>query len=139
MSDDLRPLQDMTRIILDAELAKLRQLSLETRLRQDEVVQIGAALAARSEQLKSADPLTDLAFQVGQDAQWQAWTACAKKRLLREAAEIAARREAQRKKAQKAFGQVEAFKGIRQLEDDERKLRAARRLHSDPDGMGFSR
>ncbi|HCQ65902.1 MAG TPA: hypothetical protein DIU07_12455 [Rhodobacteraceae bacterium] len=138
MSDRLRPLEDLTRILLDAELAKLRQLSQESRLREDEATRLGEALATRSEQLKTIDPLTDLALQTGQDAQWQAWAAHAKKRLMREAAEVAARREAQRKKAQRAFGQVEALAGIRRLEDEERMLRAARRVHSDPDGSGRS-
>lgn len=134
MSDDLRRLQDLTQILLDAELAKLQKLTEETRLRQNEVAQLGAALAARSEALKSPDPQADLAFQTGQDARWQAWTARAKKRLMQEAAEVAARREVQRKKAQKAFGRVEALAGIQRLEEEERKLQEARRLHADPDG-----
>ena len=139
MSDDLRRLQDLTQILLDAELAKLQRLSEETRHRQDEAARLGAALSARSDVLKRTDPLADLAFQTGQDARWQAWTARARKRLVREAAEIAARREAQRKTARRAFGQVEALAGIRRLEEDERKLREARRLYADPDGSGQPR
>lgn len=136
MSDGLRPLQDLTQILLDAELARLRQLSEETRLRQGDVARLGAALSARSEQLESTDSMDDLAFRTGQDARWQAWTAREKKRLMREAAEVAARREAQRKKAQRAFGQVEALAGLRRLEAEKRKLRQARKLHSDPEGLG---
>jgi len=136
MSDGLRPLQDLTQILLDAELARLRQLSEQTRLRQGDVARLGAALSARSEQLESTDSMDDLAFRTGQDARWQAWTAREKKRLMREAAEVAARREAQRKKAQRAFGQVEALAGLRRLEAEERKLREARKLHSDPEGLG---
>lgn len=136
MSDGLHSLQGLTRILLDAELAKLRHLSAETRLRQDEVARLDAALAARTQTLASTDPLNDLAFRTGQDAQWQAWTARAKKRLMRELAEAAAQREAQRKKAQHAFGQVEALAGIRQIEEDEKKLREARKLHADPDRTG---
>lgn len=136
MSDDLRRLQDLTQILLDTELAKLQQLAEETRRREQAVAKLGAALTARSDALKGTDPLTDLAFQTGQDARWQAWATREKKHLMREAAEIAAQREAQRKKAQKAFGRVEALAGIERLEEDARKLRAARRLHADPDRTG---
>ncbi|MCB1327938.1 MAG: hypothetical protein KDK28_00030 [Maritimibacter sp.] len=136
MTDDLRPLQDLTRILLDAELAKLQQLTEDTQTKQAALDKLGAALALRASQVKQADVADDLAFCTGQDARWQAWTAAAKGQLRREAAESAARREAQRQKAQFAFGRVEALEGIRQLEAEERKLRAARRLHADPDGPG---
>lgn len=136
MNDDLRRLQDLTQILLDADLARLQQLADETRRRQDEVVKLGTALTARSNALKGTDEATDLAFQTGQDARWQAWTTREKKRLMRETAEIAAQREAQRKKAQKAFGRVEALAGIRRLQEEERKLHEARRLHADPERTG---
>ncbi len=136
MSDRLRPLEELTRMVLDAELAKLRRLSEETRQRRDEIARLGAARAARSAEVTGADPARDLAFQTGQDARWQAWVARQHGRLSREAAESAARREAQRKLAQRAFGQVEALAGIRALDDEERRLRAARRLHADPGRLG---
>lgn len=136
MGDDIRRLQDLTRILLDAELATLQHLSDEARLKQEAVHQLGAAQAERAAALKAGDPLDDLAFRFGQDARWQAWAADAKGRLVREAAECAARREAQRKRAQRAFGRVEALAGLQRMEDEERKLRDARRLHTDPNGAG---
>ena len=138
MTDGLRGLQDLTRMLLDAELAELRHLSEDARLKRQELDRLGAALAARSEALRGGDPFDDLAYRTGQDARWQAWTAGARAELNREAAAIAARREAQRKKAQRAFGRVEALAGIRRLEAEERRLREARRLHADPDGSGIS-
>ena len=138
MTDGLRGLQDLTRMLLDAELSELRQLSEDARLKRQELDRLGAALAARSEALRGGDPFDDFAYRTGQDARWQAWTAGARAELNREAAAIAARREAQRKKAQRAFGRVEALAGIRRLEAEERRLREARRLHADPDGSGIS-
>ncbi len=131
MSDHFRPLEEVTQTILDAELAELKRLSDETRLRQDEIARLGAALAARGADLRGGSAADDLAFQSGQDARWQAWVAREGKRLTREAAEVAARREAQRKKAQRALGQVDAVARIRALEDEERRQRAARRLQAE--------
>ena len=134
MTDGLRPLQELTGILLDAELAKLRQLTEETRSKQAALETLGRALRVRASQVKQDGVGEDLAFCTGQDARWQAWTAAQQGRLRREAAESAARREAQLKKAQFAFGRVKALDGIRRFEAEERAQRVARRLHADPGG-----
>ena len=136
MRDRIRPLEEVTQTILDAELAELKRLAEETRARQDEITRLGAAVSARSAQIGGADSADDLAFRTGQDARWQAWVARARSRLKREAAEAAARRAAQFKKAQKALGQVDAVARIRALDDDARREDASRRLQADPDGVG---
>ena len=134
MNDQLRSLQNVTQIILDAELAKLRRLSDETRLRQEKLAELVAVRAARSVEVQNGNASKDLAFQTGQDGRWQAWVARANSRLTREAADAAARREAQRMKAQRAFGRVDALARIRALEDDARKQRKARRLLAEAGG-----
>jgi len=136
MSEELRSLQDLTQMILDAELTKLRQLSQETRRRQDEIARLGAALAARSAEVKRADPSNDLALRTGQDARWQAWVARTNSRLTREAADVAARREAQRLTAQRAFGRVHALGKIREREDEENRLRVSRQVRVETGGPG---
>ncbi len=136
MRDRIRPLEEVTQTILDAELAELKRLAEEARARQDEISRLGAAVAARSAEIGGADAVDDLAFQTGQDARWQAWVSRAQGQLKREAAEAAARREAQFKKAQKALGQVDAVARIRALDEDARRQGASRRLQLDPEGTG---
>ncbi len=128
MSDQLKTLEALVQMKLDAELARLRKVSEETRRRRDEIAALGAEVQARSEVLNGADLAGDLALQAGQDARWQAWIARETSRLNREAAEAAARREAQRMKARRAFGQVHALGEIRKIEAEEKRLRDARRL-----------
>lgn len=137
MRDQLGPLEELTRIRLDAELAKLRRCSEDLRQRRSEVASLGAALAARSEDLRNTGA-ADAALCSGQDAIWQAWVARRKRQLSRDAAQAASRREAQLKTALKAFGQAEALAGLRDLENEERRRARARRSQSDPDGTGQS-
>lgn len=139
MKDELGPLVELTRFVLDSELAKLRRLSEETRRKQDEINRLGDRLTERLAALGAVDPMDDVSFHSGQDARWQAWVAQEKKRLSLVAAELASRREAQRVKAQRAFGRVEALKGLREVDAAERAQRAARRLQDDPGALGNPR
>ena len=127
MSDRMRPLLGLTKMVLDAELAKLRALSDETRRRQDEIADLQATLAARSADVKRADPATDLSLLSGRDAHWQSWVGVTRRRLTGEAAEIAARREAQRLRAQRAFGQVHALDALSRLAQEEERRKENRK------------
>ncbi len=128
MGDQLKMLEMLTRMKLDAELSRLRDLSEEVRRRRDEIAALGSEVRARSDALSAADPETDLALQTGQDARWQLWVARESSRLSRAAAEVSARREAQRRKAERAFGQVHALGKIREIGAEEKRLCEARRL-----------
>lgn len=136
MDEQLKSLQDLGRLILDAELADLRRLADETHRRQLEIARLGAAVAKRSAELGGPRAADDLAFRVGQDGAWLAWLSEERNRLTRAAADAAARREAQRKRAQRALGQVSALEGIVRLDEEERRMRKARRAQADPDGSG---
>lgn len=133
MNDQLRGLEELSQLILDTELAKLRRLADETRRRQDEIAELGAALARRSAELDGAGAGEDLAFRSGRDAAWLAWVARERGRRVRVAAEAAARREAQHRQAQRAFGQVDALARLRAFDTDERRMQAARRALAEPD------
>ncbi len=136
MNDDLRPLEALTRMKLDTELARLRRLSEVAEARRREISALGASVEARSRAIAEADPARDLALLSGQDAIWQDWVQRQKRRLTRDAAEAAAQREAQRVRAQRAFGETEALKGLRELAVNDRKAQAVRRSHADPEGTG---
>lgn len=133
MSEDHRRLENLTQMLLDTELARLKALADEARGHEDAMAEISAALQSRAQALAEQPAGDDLAFCTGQDARWQSWSTEQRKRCALAAAEAAARREAQRQVAQRAFGRVQALAALRQQAEDARKLKAARKSWSDPD------
>jgi len=126
MSGALRSLEEITAMVLDAELARLRQLSDELALLRAEAAELAARARARRETLAADGP--DLAFGTGRDALWLGWIARERARLNSEIAQLAARREAQRLIARTAFGRVEAIRGLERRAIDVRRLEQMRKL-----------
>lgn len=130
MTTELAGIAEVTQLILDAELARLRRVS-------DEVADLRAAIAdldrdvrARAGQL--AEPQdADCARMAGRDGPWLDWVAARRRALMGALADAAARREAQRVVTRRAFGRVEAISGLEQLEEAEQKQRAQRQLFTD--------
>ncbi|TYB77892.1 hypothetical protein [Maritimibacter fusiformis] len=130
MTTELAGMAEVTQLILDAELARLRRIS-------DEVAGLRAAIAdldrdvrARAGQL--AEPQdADCARMAGRDGPWLDWVAARRRALMGALADAAARREAQRVVTRRAFGRVEAISGLEQLGEAEQKQRAQRRLFTD--------
>ncbi len=130
MTTELAGIAEVTQLILDAELARLRRVS-------DEVADLRAAIAdldrdvrARAGQL--AEPRdADCARMAGRDGPWLDWVAARRRALMGALADAAARREAQRVVTRRAFGRVEAISGLEQLGEAEQKQRAQRRLFTD--------
>ncbi|MEJ1996917.1 MAG: hypothetical protein P8X76_01920, partial [Maritimibacter sp.] len=70
---DYAKLEELTQMILDAELAELRARAEEVakiRAKREELVR---ARAERADRLSDAPPEDDLAFSTGQDALWHIW------------------------------------------------------------------
>ncbi|OIP84219.1 MAG: hypothetical protein AUK37_05905 [Rhodobacterales bacterium CG2_30_65_12] len=120
MSRDLAGLEAIAAMMFDAELARLNAVSAELAARTAELAALAEARNARAEMLQSGGGGDDFAFLAGQDGLWSAWLVRTGARLSREAAEIAARREAQRLRAQKAFGKRDALRQMRAREDADR-------------------
>lgn len=130
MGDRLQPLQDLTRLVFDAELAKLRQGSDEVRACKAEIDRLAAQQASRLAEIAGMGAEPDLALRTGQDVRWQAWVDGERARLARAAAQAAARREAQRQVTERAFGRVEALARLQEKARDERRSRVARRIEN---------
>lgn len=120
MSRDLEGLEAIAAMMFDAELARLNAITGELAARTVELSALAAARKARAELLRAGEGGNDFAFLAGQDALWSAWLVREGMRLSREAAEIAARREEQRLRAQKAFGKRDALRQMRAREDTNR-------------------
>lgn len=130
MGERLQPLQDLTRLVFDAELAKLRQCSEEVRACKAELDRLAARQASRLAETSEMTAEPDLALTTGQDARWLAWVGAERARLARQAAQAAARREAQRQVTERAFGRVEALARLQAKARDERLSRLARRVEN---------
>lgn len=130
MADGMRPLRDLTRLVFDAELARLRAASEEVRACIAAADGLAAEAARRGAEVSAMDGAPDLALRTGQDARWQAWLGRERARLAREAAQAAARREAQRKVAERAFGRLEALARVQEKLAADRSARRARRPDS---------
>jgi hypothetical protein len=127
MSKTLSSLQDLTQMILDAELAELRARSADVAAIRTKHAALAEARHARTDRLKNDTTDDDLAFTTGQDALWHVWLERETRRLGAELALAAARQEEQRLKAKHAFGRVEALGRLRAREATDAKIQAMRR------------
>ena len=125
MTKSVQSLEDLTRMTLDAELAQLKVLSGEINDRRAEIEAMKIQRAKRARMVETQG--VDLAFQSGQDARWLDWMAREQARLNLDLAHLAARWEAQRAVASRAFGRVEALAELGWREAEERRVQAARR------------
>lgn len=131
MRRDLQDLEALTRMVLDAELAKLRAASTEVAAHRAKIAALNAEVAIRAQSVKAAAEGLDLASSLGQDARWLSWVMQKKKELNAEMSRAAAALEAQQQKAKHAFGRVEAVSGLRQKERDAQRVTEARRVQFD--------
>jgi hypothetical protein len=125
---DYAKLEELTQMILDAELAELRARAEEVakiRATREELVR---ARTERADRLSDAPPEDDLAFSTGQDALWHIWLNRETQQLGTELAQAATRQEQQRLRAKRAFGRVEALGRLRAQEATERKLKSMRKV-----------
>lgn len=127
MTGALKSLKALTQLTLDAELARLKALSDELGARHAEVETLMAYGRDRAAALAQGAAENDLAFALGRDEAWLAWSARQRSRLSLEIAQVKARREAQRVVASRAFGRVEAIAELDRREAEQRRLTAARR------------
>lgn len=128
----LAPLQRLTRMLLDAELAKLNRAAGEVAALRAEIARLASARAARTAAVANVDPDGDLALETGRDALWLEWSAAKRARLAREMAQAAARAEAQRLIAQRAFGRNHALARIASDRAEARRVQMARRAVDAP-------
>lgn len=120
MSRDVDGLEAIAALILDAELARLNVISGELMARKAKLDNLEAGRSAWAELIRS-EAGEHSAFIAGRDALWLAWLTRTRARLSVEAAAIAAQREEQRLRAQKAFGRRDALRQMRTRMDAERK------------------
>lgn len=126
MTAELAEMARVTQLVLDAELARLKDVTAEVAALRAAIAELDDALQTRSAALvDGADD--DCARLSGRDGPWQAWVATRKRALNAALAEAAARREAQGVVARRAFGRAEAVAGLRQAADAERAQRLVRR------------
>ncbi|GKY86684.1 hypothetical protein [Sinisalibacter aestuarii] len=123
---DLAALEALAGMVFEAELARLDALSRALADRKADLAALDGARRKRAEALAGDCGADDLAFITGQDARWSGWLGRERARISREVAEIAARREAQRLRAQTAFGKRDALRMIREREAARARQVAAR-------------
>jgi hypothetical protein len=130
---ELAELGRVTGLVLDAELARLRDVTAEVAAVRLQIAELDEALRDRTAVLRHGEG-ADCAHLAGRDGPWLDWVAARKRALNAALAEVAARREAQRVVARRAFGRAEALSGLLLLDDADLRQRQARRLVSDAVG-----
>jgi len=104
MSDRIHKLGQLTKMVKDAELARLRELQ-ESRHRVE-------TLRAKLRQAQSdayAAVAFDPAHLTGADLRWQGWASARLQDLSTELAQAAAEAETQKARARQAFGRDQAL------------------------------
>ena len=123
----LAGLSRITRMMLDAELAKLSELTGEVAVRRATLDRLTAQKATRAAAVAATGNTPDLALATGRDALWTAWLEARRADAARALAQAAARAEAQRLVTSRAFGRNLALDRIREAQAEERRLDAVRR------------
>lgn len=126
MSEQIAEIARVTQMILDAELARLKEVSAEVATLRAALDGLDGEVRRRAAQIAGSGD-ADCARLAGRDGPWLDWVAARRRALNRALAEASARREAQRVVTRRAFGRVEAVSGLVRLEEDGRRQVAARR------------
>lgn len=113
----LTALKEVAQVSLERELASLAQIQSEISALDTQIHAISSAEAKRRDAItsrteKSSDQPLDLAFSMGVDVRWQKLNTAKRRGLLEEKARISARLEEQLSLTQRAFGKVDALRGI---------------------------
>lgn len=109
MSDQVSRLTQLTRMVLDKELARLSEAVVLVDAKAEEIRALRDELRPREATIAAAG---DLAFQTGQDALYQAWVQRRLHQLNDEFAHLAALREHQLAATRTAFGRDAALRSI---------------------------
>lgn len=127
MSGGFDQLAQLTGVILDRELATVRERALHVAGLQARIGEIERALAARGDALAQGPATEDLAGLTGRDAIWQDWVRRERIRLQAELARVMAELEERRLAARRAFGRAEAMRDLKAAEASRRRQQAIRR------------
>ncbi len=109
-----KTLQDMGRIgrmVLDSELAQLKDANREMDEIRKTIQALDAELAARSKCVMQEDA-QDLALLTGQDEPWRDWIGARQGDARQALAKAAAEREEKLARARHAFGRVQAIEAL---------------------------
>ncbi|ALI55668.1 hypothetical protein [Celeribacter marinus] len=107
----IEQLKDVAQVTLTLELGRLAQIRAEEVSFQSRLDALKDSAKQRSAQMQSVDDF-DSAMRGGADAKWTAWLSDERRRVLRDMATIAERREVQFELTRRAFGKVEALKAL---------------------------
>lgn len=130
MNADLTEMMRVTRLVLDAELAKLRTIGAEVDGFRAAIAELDRDVRTRARHLANLEA-DDSARLAGRDGPWLGWVARQRRSLTGAMADAAARRETQRVVARRAFGRVEALTGLKRLEAAQLRQDARRRAIGD--------
>ncbi|MGH1330235.1 MAG: hypothetical protein ACRBBK_05090 [Paracoccaceae bacterium] len=106
MKADIAALERLAQMILDAELGRLQAISNEAEAKAKAIKALQDARKTRDQILLDGP---DMAQFAGADVRWHRWMAGAQRSLAIEAAQIAAKREAQLAVTRKAFGRAQVL------------------------------
>jgi len=135
MTAALAELEALSRIVLDRDLALLKELAQTVSECRSAVAEIAHARSERTGALAGSDVSVDLAALMARDQLWQDWLRREFARRQAKLARALADFEAQRMTASEAFGRAEALGHLREAEVTERRLATMRRSPN-PDDVG---
>ncbi len=111
MANRGQKLQELTAMILDVELAKLRDLAVENAEINAQITAIRGARADRFDQIRDIDEI-DIVQKTGADILWMGWQDKKIRELNQKQALLRVKMEELRKSSQRAFGRDEAAKKL---------------------------
>lgn len=125
MDKQLVALRNLTGLVLDAEKMKLQQIIKAEQDLAEQVTELDRKSNKRAEQLLAKGGM-DTALLAGADLRWQTWVQQQKRSLNTRRSAILAKKEEQRLKAQKAFGQAEAVGRLLEKSAEEARMKSGR-------------
>ncbi|WP_457647671.1 hypothetical protein [Profundibacter sp.] len=125
MDKQLVALRHLTGLVLDAEKMKLQQIIKAEQDLAEQVTELDRKSNKRAAQLLAKGGI-DTALLAGADLRWQNWAQQQKRLLNTRRSAILAKKEEQRLKAQKAFGQAEAVGRLLEKSAEEARLKSGR-------------
>ncbi|WP_226551532.1 hypothetical protein [Celeribacter naphthalenivorans] len=106
--ENLKRLQEVAELSLNAELAKLSEIKREEQPLRLRLAELEASRKQRAECVGGAIDF-DMASLMGVDGAWDRWAAKQQRKLMQELAKVAERREMQLERTRKAFGKKDAL------------------------------
>lgn len=125
MQNQLRKLQQLTRMAMDVEMIKLRQISQSEQALADQIKALDTLSHLRAEQLANAGG-ADVALYAGADIRWANWKQRRTITMNTQRAQLLAKREEQRSEALKAFGKNQAVQKLVEKAEETAKRKQRR-------------